>query len=249
MTRRWRGVVGLLAIAPMDVRAVAEATAEAAETRLRLLAVDATLTYSFWLLTRVTWASRSPAFASVLADLGLDPVETASPLTLIAQLGERVRAWARDHPESGPFAELSLLALRRTLSETVGQENLSLFGSTLDDLRQVLRPYSTAARFGTPAKRFFGDLLARTLRFFVDRELSNRVGGANSLQTIADSVEFTEALELYARQTAIIMEQYGADWYSKYNWQTHGEIPPAEARRFVAYALGKLRAELKQPAL
>jgi hypothetical protein len=246
-TRPWRSVVGLLAIAPMDVGAVAEATAEAAEVRLRLLALDATLSYSFWLLTRVTWAARTPAFASSLIDLGLEPVETPSPLTLIAQLGERVRARAQEHPESGPFAELSLLALRRALSETVGQERLSLFGSTIEDLRQVLRPYSTAARFGTLAKRFFGDLLARTLRFFVDRELSNRVGGANSLQTIADSMEFTEALDLYARQTAVIMEQYGADWYSKYNWQDHGEIPPEEARRFVAYALGKLRAELKQP--
>ncbi len=246
-TSRWRSVVGLLSIAPGDVRAVAEATAEAAEMRLRLLALDTTLVYSFWLLTRVTWASRSPAFATVLADLGLEPVDTPSPLTLIAQLGERVRAWSREHPESGPFAELALLALRRALSETVGQENLSLFGSSLEDLRRVLRPYSTAARFGTLAKRFFGDLLARTLRFFVDRELSNRVGGPNTLQTITDSVKFTEALELYARQTAVIMEQYGADWYSKYNWQARGEIPQEEARRFVAYSLAKLRSELRQP--
>src|SRR5687768_10189922 len=115
-SRRWRSVVGLLAIAPMDVGAVAEATAEAAEVRLRLLALDATLSYSFWLLTRVTWAARTPAFASSLAELGLEPVESPSPLTLIAQLGERVRKRAEAHPESGPFAELSLLALRRALS-------------------------------------------------------------------------------------------------------------------------------------
>ncbi len=60
-------------------------------------------------------------------------------------------------------------------------------------------------------------------------------------------MEFTEALELYARQTAVIMERYGADWYSKYNWQTRGEIPHEEARRFVAYSVSKLRAELRQP--
>jgi hypothetical protein len=243
-TRRWREVVDLLATSPMDTPAVAQATVEAAEGRLRELANDPSLVHCFWLLTRITWAARSSNFASSLADFGLE--SSPSAIGFIAQLADVARSHARHHPESGPFSELSSLALRRALTETVGQSSKPLFESSVDDVRDALRPYSNSTQFGALAKRFFGDLLARTLRFFVDREVANNVGGGRPLATLDDSRRFSDALDLYARQSATIMERFGEEWYSKHNWESHGEISQEEAQGFVAHALRKLRSELKQ---
>ena len=96
--------------------------------------------------------------------------------------------------------------------------------------------------------RFFADFFARTLRSYVDRELSNHVGGDSALSTITESRDFLDSLDLHARQTARIMEEYAGGWYSKNNWEAQGEISQEETQRFVAHALRKIRSELKQQA-
>ena len=241
---RWQGVVALLEQAPDDVPAVARATVWAAEERLRELARDPSLGYCFWLLTRLAAASREEDFAAATAALGLPTPDSDSALAFIAQVNERVRAELQRYPESGPFSELASLALRRALSETVGQHGRSLFGSSLEDVRQAFRGHATDARFGDLSRRFFGDFLARTLRFFVDKELSNTVGARRGLTDIGASGEFTAALDLYARQSARIMEQFASGWYGKHNWEARGAISREEAQGFVAVALRKLRMEL-----
>jgi hypothetical protein len=230
----------------MDIPAVARAAIEAAESRLRTLVDDPSLTHCFWLLARVAWAARSPSFATAVGDLGLDPARSPSAVGFIAQVADAARAHARDHPESGPYAELASLALRHALSDTVGQTTKPLFESSVDDVRVAFRPYASQEHFGTLAKRFFGDLLARTLRFFVDREVANQMGAGRPLATIAQRQAFTEALDLYTRQSATIVERFSADWYGKNNWESRGEISREDAHGFVAHALRKLRAELRQ---
>jgi len=246
-TLRWQGVVGLLEESPDDVSAVARAVAAAAEGRLRELARDPSVGYCFWLLTRLSSASREPNFAAATAGLGLAPSNTDSAIAFVAQVSDRVRAELQQFPESGPFSELASLAMRRALSETVGQHGQSLFLSSIDDVQQAFRSHSTAMRFGDLSKRFFGDFFARTLRYFVDKELSNTVGMGNALTSIEASQEFSESLDLYARQSARIMEKFASGWYGKHNWESGGAISREEAQGFVAVALRKLRMELMRP--
>src|SRR5262245_40403206 len=106
-TRRWLDVVDLLATTPMDIPAVARTTIRAAESRLRTLIEDPSITHCFWLLTRITWAARSPSFATGLGEFGLDPARSSSAVGFIAQVTDVARAHAHDHPESGPYAELA----------------------------------------------------------------------------------------------------------------------------------------------
>ena len=246
MTLRWQAVVGLLDESPANVPAVARATIEAAEGHLRALSRDPSIGYCFWLLTRVSWASRSADFQAALSDLGLSARETDSALTFISQLSDRVRAELVRYPASGPFSEIASLALRRALSETVGQEGRSLFGTSLEDLQAAFRRYSSPMRFSALAKSFFGDFLSRTLRFFVEKELSNNVGAGHRLTGVEASREFTAGLDLYARQSARIMEEFAGGWYGKHNWESKGQIGREEAQRFVAVALTKLRMELSR---
>jgi len=241
---KWNRVVELLDEAPFEVDNVALATLDAADMRLERLEGDPSLTYCFWLLTRLTWASREPDFLGSATALGIDAADVESSLDFIAELSDRMQLDLARHRASGPFSEIASLALRRTLTETIGLQGASLFGGSILDVQHAFRQHSTDARFGELAQRFFGNFLNRTLRYFLDRELSNNVGAGHAMAGVDDSRAFTEALEVYCHQSARIMETFAADWYSKHAWQSGGEISREEAQGFVAVAVNKLRTEL-----
>ena len=242
-SERWRVVVGLLHAPRLDAPAVAGATARAAERRLLELRGDPSLAYCFWLLTRLAGAARGPDFLAEVAALGIPARPDDTALQFVARVADRARVELDRYPESGPFGELASLALRRALTETVGAEGRSLFGSSLEDLEGAFRRHSSAAQFGEQATRYFGDFSARTLRFYVERELGHAVGGGG-LPSTAAAGDFAEALDRHARQSARIVEGFAAAWYSKKRWEREGAIPWEDARGFVAHALTKLRKEL-----
>ncbi|MEX2247974.1 MAG: hypothetical protein WEC75_14980 [Dehalococcoidia bacterium] len=238
-------VVEILDEAPLDVPAVAAAAAHAAGQRLAKLPDDPSLTYSFWLLTRIASASRGEAFAADLERLGLRVDESTSSLAFISLVTDAVRARLSSETTSGHLAELASLALRRALSETVGQQGHSLFDSSIADLQRAVRVYSTQARFGALSRRFFGDLFARFLRAAVDRDIQRHVGKGATLQSVDEAGDFQRALDTYARQSALIVEDFAGSWFSKHDWETREDISLDEARGFVAVAVRKLRMELK----
>ena len=248
-TIRWQRVVALIDHSPDNVPAVARGTVAAAEDRLRELARDPSLIHCFWLLARITAASRHDDFSLALSSLDLPIPASSSALVYISQITDSVRHDLSNYTESGPFGELASIALRRALSETVGLHGESLFGSSIDDVQHAFYSHSSPSRFGEVAKSFFGDYLARTLRYFVDKELSNYVGVGHGLDSIESSQDFSSALELYARQSARIVEEFAADWYSKHNWESGGAVSQVEVQRFVPVALRKLRSELRRSEL
>jgi hypothetical protein len=175
-TRRWAEVIDLLDAGTDGPAALADAVIRAAEHRLSQLANDQGLGYNFWLLTRIAWAARGQDFAESLSALGINVSPDASSLQVIAQVADRVRTELSSAPSSGDFAEIGSLALRTALTDTVAQQGPSFFGSSLDDLQNAFRAYSTQVQFGRLAHRFFSDFFARVLRSYVDRELANHVG-------------------------------------------------------------------------
>ncbi len=245
-TQNWQDLVGLLSVPGPDPARVAAATARGAHLRLRRLSTDTSLTYCFWLLTRLASAARRPDFVDALGDLGLEARSSDSVAGFISQVSDRVRDEVGQHPESGPFSDLAADALTRALTETVGTEGRSLFGSSLEDLERALRKHASPDRFAVVTQRFFGDFLARTLRFYVDKELPQHVG-VGGFADIGQSAAFVEDLDRYTRQSAVIVQQFAADWFSKHDWQTGGAIGRDDAERFVAVALRKLRKELAGP--
>jgi hypothetical protein len=247
-TQRWDQVVAVLAAADVDAQIVASTTAWAADRRLSRLRNDPSLAYCVWLLARIAGAARRSDFAEAVGALGIAvrPGETA--VGFVAKVGARAREETERHPESGPFGELAALALRRALTETVGTEGGSLFGASVEDLEQAVRRHTTPGHFGELAARFFGDFMARTLRFYVDKELAFHVGPGHALASIDDSADFVADLDRFARQSARIVEGYAADWYSKHDWESGGAIGRDEAERFLPLAVRKLRRELKEPA-
>jgi hypothetical protein len=69
-----------------------------------------------------------------------------------------------------------------------------------------------------------------------------------SIRTARDAEDFKRALDTHTWEAAAIVEKFAADWYSKYNWQTHEDISRQQVQGFVARGLRKLRSELRRRA-
>jgi hypothetical protein len=245
-TRAWGQVVNLLETNVDNIPKVGRATLKAAEAQLKRLSADPVVSYCFWLLTRVTWFARGDDFATRLTEIGVNPETASSAFTFISQLTDHVRAKAAEHPESGVFAEIASLSLRQALAQTVAEHSTTLFGTSLEDIQRACRLYSTRNQFGVLVKHFFAHFLSRSLQYLLNKELSNHIGPEHGLNDIESAKEFNDALVTYSRQSAKIIEDFAAGWYSKHNWESRGEIPQEDARRFVAMALRKLQMELQR---
>ncbi len=243
-TQKWNRVLSLMQAPFLDHAAIASATVDAAERRLLALRGDPSLTYSFWLLTRLAAASRGDEFQADLERLGIAVNQGEHVLSLLARINDRVTDELAQFPESGPFGDISSLAVRRALTDTLGAQNLSLFGSTVDDLAGAFRTHSTAAQFGELATRFFGDFYARTLRYYIDRAIPASLTADGGLQSIGDAQVFGEALDRHARESARIVERFASEWFVKHHGLHGGPISRDEVERFTAHALRKLRKEL-----
>ena len=246
-SQRWRVVVDLLNAPRLDAPSVAGAVTLAAERRLQALSNDPSLTYCFWLLTRLAAAARGPDFVAEVAQLGIRARSDDTALRFLARVADHTREQLGAFPESGPFGEIAAVALREALKETVGTQGRTLFGSSLEDLVTAFRRYATPTQFGDLAHRFFASFMGQTLRYYVDRELPHTVGSA-SLPYIDDAGDFARALDLHARQLARVVENFAVGWYSKRNWERMGAIGPDDAEGFVHHALPKLRGAIVREA-
>jgi hypothetical protein len=244
-TRRWQQVFRLLQAPVANPSMVASATMRAAETRLIELRGDESLTYCFWLLTRLAAAARGPDFRSDARQLGIDVRPDDHVLSLIAKVSDRAREELVLFPESGPFGDLAASALRGSLTATLGAQNLSLFASSVDDLASALRRHSTAGQFGELATRYFGEFYAHTLRYYVDRALPAALSLDGALRTLPDVDAFRDVLDQHARESAQIVEQFAAQWWVKHKGPSGEPISRDEVRGFAAHALTKLRKELE----
>lgn len=244
-TRRWSHVFDLLQEQRVEPTMVASATVRAAEQRLIQLRGDASLTYCFWLLTRLASAARGPDFQADARQLGIDVRPDDHVLALIANVNDRAREELVLFPESGPFGDLAASALRSALTDTLGAQNLSLFASSVDDLADTFRRHSTASQFGELATRFFGAFYAGTLRYYVDRALPASLSPDGGLRTLTDMQVFRDALDQHARESARIVELFAAQWWVKHKGLSGDPISRDEVRGFAAHALTKLRKELE----
>lgn len=242
-TKQWRTVFDALDAPDVNGASIASATAHAAGERFEALKSDPTLQHTVWLLARLGAAAKSDDFVTQLDALGIDARRAASGIGLVAEVGRVVRSQA---PPTSALAELALKAAQRVLSERVVEQSKSLFGTTIDDVRAASASFGTKEGFAALSKDFFGDFAARTVRFLAEKELSNHVGPRDALRTLEDASAVTRDIERYCRESAEIVRDFAAGWYSKANWQTENEIDRDRAEGFLAYALEKLRSEVER---
>lgn len=210
---RWSAVVRLLQGDRVAADDLSRATLHAAQRQLRELASDESFSYPFWLLVRVSWASRSEDFETALADLGIPATASTAGLTFVSMVSDRVRAEAERQHERSAFGQIAALALNRTLNEELKEGQRGLFESTTQSLQHSMRRLSKLSHFERAAQRYFGDFLARTLTSQYDVEA--RFADLRQL-AIRANIEKVVA-ELYGRPKARTLPVDPAP-YVRYVW-------------------------------
>jgi hypothetical protein len=217
---------------------VSAAAMHAAERGLRAAADDPAVLEAVWLLVRIPLAARGPDFAAGLRELGLT-VPNASELLHVAiaysaAVDERAAA-GRNRTD---LAEMAQLAGVETINTRVGPRAASLFGTGPDEVKAVFAGLATVARFGEFARRFFAAFAFRVLDYFVCRALPDQTGPGR---------RFTERLRAHANESAVIVQQFSGEWFSKHRFETGGVIGRGETQDFLRYAIEtKLTGELRR---
>ena len=242
-TRRWQEVIDLVG-GSGSAAAVAGATLDAADQELSAAANDPGVLRAFWLLTQLPDAARSEDFGAALRDLGLEVSDAPTTTEVATAFTEAVDRHVDSQRARTDLGEMAQMAAVETLAGTLRDRTVSLFGTTPDDVKRELGKLATEKQFGTFARSFFARFAERFLTYHVDRELPRQVGQDGRFPSRAQRQEFANALDLHCQQASRIVESFAGGWYSKARFKE--ELNEPATARFVAYALKKMRLELKR---
>lgn len=235
-TARWRELVARTGAAQSrgDIERIAADTIDAVRGRLGALGREGGTQAAFGFLVELACASRDPEGAA--PDLRANP----SALQLVSALKERVDADA----DSREYAELATRAAATAIMQWTREheQRLDLFEGPAS-AQQVWSRAHTGAGFSELARVFLGDLVGRYLKYFLEREVSERSSGvAQREQFVRQLSEHVDAITKHSFETSKIAQSFAAGWYNKHAKEG---APSAPAQRaFLRYALTKLRNEL-----
>lgn len=244
-TPPWNAVVDLLGShAPTDE--IVAATARAAEHSLAQAASDPGLRHSFWLLTQLPIAARSPDFAARLRNLNLHAGSAPTWLSLSAAFQDAVDEKTRRARGKTDLGEMAQLAATEVLTTVLSADLPGVFDTASEDVRYALGKLAAPDRFAELSRDFFACLVNRNLEYFLSRALADHIGPGRAFGSLSEHTAFREALAQRCYEAALIIEASSAEWYSTTNWQ--GGITPAKAAGFIHVAFRKLREELQRRA-
>jgi len=245
--RGWKQVIALLDSSDSSSSQIAAATAKAAKDFFSQKRSDPALAFSYWLLTQITSRAKRENYLEEIKKIGLDVSKSKNAFDFLGRITDFTRTQIKLRGETFPISEFAQLSLREVLTETIGQQSQTLFGTSQEDVILACNKYSRPNQFAKLARLYFAKVLNRVLQFFISKESPNRIGPQRKFKDISDLSRFNLALEAYCYQSAKIVEQFAGGWYSKRNWQ--GEILERDAKGFVSVAMEKLRAEIAREEL
>ncbi len=140
---------------------------------------------------------------------------------------------------------MAQLAATESLCSVASRFLPGLFAATPNDVQRAIGRLASGNAFGELAHDFFSRLTRRHLDYFLSRELANHIGIGYRFATVADRVNFDSALELHCREAARIVREFSGGWFGKAAYQ-RGAVTETDAGRYAAYALKKIRAELRR---
>ena len=245
-TKPWDSVFDVLKGPGLDAAKLARATALSAQRQFSSLEGDRGVNYCFWVLVRIATAAREPDFLGELTRLGVRTHGATSGLGFVHEVSKTVEKGLEKRTQPSVFARMAQLSLREVLSRNIAEPSRTLFGTGLVDVQAACRAMSTRQQFGRLAREFFAGLMGRSIRYVVDKEISNHIGPGALVGSPAHILEFYQSLDRYCRESSRILEEFAGGWFSKNNWETSRDIPEEAASGFTAYALQKIQMELAE---
>jgi hypothetical protein len=237
----WDQVVELLGDGG-SVEEIAAASARAIDDALANASRDPALTEAVLLLASLPGAARQEDFARALRTIGISARAEPSLLDALAGFEQAVDREARLRGGRTDLGEIAQLAAAHSLSETIVPTLPALFGTTAADVQAALARLDTPDRFARLSRAFFADLIHRSLEYYLSRTYAKHIGPVETFRTLAEQETFRNALAVHCYESALIVEQYAGDWFSKAKHE--GGITRARVSVLARTSLQKLRKEL-----
>jgi hypothetical protein len=227
------------------VNIVAAQTLKAAGSTLAGATNDLGVRYTFYLLTQLVLASRNPDWRSQLDQHGISLSDQSSVFDLTTEMqGSIDRYVSGTSLGATDLSEMAQQAAGEALTSLLAAQTPSIFGdSESPELKNALRTLSTKKGFGQLGQKFFARFIARFLNFHLSRATAAELGTPR-LQNLGSIGEFNEALTTHCEESARIVRDFCADWYSKTEYEQGIDL--ANSARFLAIAVRKLKSELQR---
>lgn len=245
-TRPWKEVVALIA-GDADVDAVADATIRASDEAFNLMENDAGFREAVWLLTQLAVAAKQDDPSAHHEAIGLNLSSQTSLVEVAMAVGKAIDDGTAVRGKSD-FGEMAHNALVGAIVEKLNHKFGTLFSPSSTDVHSALASLGTKKEFGDLSRSFFAKLTHSCLDYFLTKTLGAHVGENRRFTTISEVTEFQSALETHCTETALIVQKYSGEWFSKGMFEGAGEVSRDKTRKFGWYAMQKIRMEIKERA-
>lgn len=252
-SRKWRevvalvtgeGLTGRLAPTAEDIDGIAAQTLDAAQKGLDKVVADAGVRYTFYLLTQLALAARTPDWESALDRHGIRLAKDSTVFDFTAEVQDAIdRYVGRSSSGATDLSEMAQQSAGEAITSLAGMRTENLFGGSSDDVRDAMHSFSTKKGFGELGQRFFGRFVARFLNFYLSRVTAAHLGSPR-LQDLGDIAQFNDALRSHCDQSARIVRDFCGTWFSKTEYEQGIDLKNASG--FLAIAMEKMRSELAQ---
>lgn len=253
-TRKWTAVVSLIArdegktsshpkMLADNVESIALQTLDAAKVGLDRAIRDTGVQYTFYLLTQLALSAREDDWQTSLVNIGIHLSEDATVFDLTVEVQNAIDDYLSAQARPTDISEMAQQAAGEAIATLAGSEQMTLFGSSRDELQTVIRTLSTKKGFSQLGQMFFGRFMARFLNFYLSRVTTAQVG-EEKLHQVGDLSRFNEVLQTHCEQSAKIVYDFCGEWYSKTNFQEGINLD--NTSKFMAIALKKLQDELER---
>ena len=173
-------------------------------------------------------------------DLGQNP----SPL----EITRRLNAWIDANADSPEYAELA----KRSGADAIAywtrrcSRQKELF-DTHQTAAQIWRDAANGSAFSQISRVFFGKLLERYLKYFLEREASSQFHRIEDRDAFSKNLaRHVDSVARHAFEASKITQSFAAGWYNK---NARDTTPThRDTRGFLSFALSKLRQELQREA-
>ncbi len=175
-----------------------------------------------------------------LIDLGQNP----SPL----EITRRLNTWIDAYTESLEYAELA----KRSGADAIAywtkrsSRQQELFDAH-QTAAQIWGEAATGPAFSEISRVFFGKLLERYLKYFLEREASTQFRRIEDRDAFSKNLtRHVDSVARHAFEASKITQSFAAGWYNK---NARDATPTYdETRGFLSFALSKLRQEIQREA-
>jgi hypothetical protein len=246
-TRAWKNVIELIAN-EADVDEIAAATFEAADKAFESIQNDKGFLETVELMKELAVAAKSDDPLGHLKSIGIDLPDKPDVIDVGIALTDAVDRTIETKGIRSDFNELAHGALSSAVMSHLDERFGPMFPASGDEVLSALADLGKPSEFGRLTRSFFGKATNDSLSYFLSQHLGTQVGADQPFATVNRMDQFEQAMKTHCHEAAEIVERFSGMWFSKNFYLDDGEIESSKTKNFGAYAMTKMRAELKMRA-